>query len=177
VPAATGSTQSALPVVDIADMDRLRIYVHLGQDIAPFVHEGDPVKITVDARPGEKLDAKVTRISRALEPRTRTMLSEIDVDNPGHRLYPGTFVHVALGVNAPPTPVVPAEALISQGAGLFVATVQDRRIHLVKVQTGIDDGKKVQILSGLKGDEVVALNLASSVSDGAPVQPVEPKTR
>jgi hypothetical protein len=56
-----------------------------------------------------------------------------------------------------------------------VATVRDRRVHLVKVQTGIDDGKKVQIVAGLKGDEVVALNLSSAVSDGAPIQPVEPQ--
>jgi len=177
VPAATGSTQSALPVVDIADMNRLRIYVHLGQDIAPFIREGDPVKISFDARPGETIDANVTRISRALEPRTRTMLSEIDVENPGYRLYPGTFVHVALAIKTNPTPVVPAEALITQGAGLFVATVRDRRVHLVKVQTGIDDGKKVQIVAGLKGDEWVALNLSSAVSDGAPIQPVEPQAR
>jgi RND family efflux transporter MFP subunit len=177
VPAATGSTQSALPVVDIADMDQLRIYVYLGQDIAPFVREGDPAKISFDARPGETLHAKVTRISRALDPRTRTMLCEIDVDNPGHRLYPGIFVHVALTLEANPTPLVPAEALISLGTGLFVATVQDRKVHLVKVQTGIDDGRKVQILAGLRGDEWVALNLSSSVSDGAAVQPVEPKAR
>jgi len=177
VPAATGSTQSALPVVDIADMDRLRIYVYLGQDIAPFVREGDPVRISFDERPGEPMDAKVTRISRALDPRTRTMLCEVDVDNPNQRFYPGTFVHVALRVEAAPTPLVPAEALISRGAGMFVATVQDRKVHLVNVQTGIDDGRKVQILAGLKGDEWVALNLSSSVSDGASVQPVEPKAQ
>jgi len=177
VPAATGSTQSALPVVDIADMERLRIYVHLGQDIVPFVAEGDPAKISFDARPGERMDAKVTRISRALDPRTRTMLCEIDVDNPGHRLYPGTFVHVNLTVRGNSTPLVPVEALISQGAGLFVATVKDRKVHLVKVETGIDDGKKVQILAGLRGDEYVALSLSSSVSDGSSIQPIEPQSR
>jgi len=177
VPAATGSTQSALPVVDIADMDRLRIYVYLGQDIAPFVAEGDPAKISFHALPGEALEAKVTRISRALDPRTRTMLCEVDIDNPGHRLYPGTFVNVHLMIRGNSTPLVPVEALISQGAGLFVATVKDRKIQLVKVQTGIDDGKKVQILAGLRGDEWVALSLSSAVSDGSSIQPLEPQSR
>jgi RND family efflux transporter MFP subunit len=177
LPAATGSTQSAQPVLDIADIDRLRIYVHLGQDVAPFVKEGDPAKITFDARPGETMEAKVTRITRALDPRTRTMLSEIDVDNPDHRLYPGAFVQVALSMAASPTPLVPAEALISQSDGLFVATVRDKKVHMVKVQTGIDDGKKVQVLTGLKGDEWVALNLSSSVADGAAIQPVEPQPK
>jgi len=54
--------------------------------------------------------------------------------------------------------------------------VKDRKVHLVKVETGIDDGKKVQILAGLRGDETVALSLSSAVSDGSPIHPVEPQS-
>ncbi len=95
VPAATGSTQSAAPLVDIADLHRLRILVFVQQDAAPFIHAGDSVRIAVDQQPDLVLDAPVSRCAAALDPRSRTMLCEIWIDN-DHRLYPGTFVHVTL---------------------------------------------------------------------------------
>ncbi len=89
VPAATGSTQSALPLVDIADLRRLRITIFVQQDAAPFLHVGDPVTITVDQRPDLMIDAPVTRFAHALDTRSRIMLCEVWLDNT-HHLYPGT---------------------------------------------------------------------------------------
>jgi multidrug efflux pump subunit AcrA (membrane-fusion protein) len=74
------------------------------------------------------------------------------------------------------TPVVPGDALAWRGPDLFVAKLEpENRIRLVKVQPGEDDGRNVQILSGLKGGEQVVLNPSAELSDGDRVQPLVPK--
>src|SRR5262249_58057781 len=78
LPAATGATQSALPLVDIADMSRVRVTIYLGQLEAPLVKEGDPAAIVKDADPAHPIAATVTRLPRALDPRTRTMTVAIE---------------------------------------------------------------------------------------------------
>lgn len=170
LPAATGSTQSAQPVLEVSDMDKLRIYVYLGQADAASVRDGDAATVTADGAAGEPIQAQVTRISRALDPRTRTMLSEIDVDNRDARLYPGEFVHVKLVLSGRPHPRVPSQALIAHGDKLSVAVVKDGRAHLVPVTVGQDDGQTVEVLSGLSGGEQVAINAASQVAEGSPVR-------
>ncbi|MBU8898580.1 efflux RND transporter periplasmic adaptor subunit [Corallococcus sp. M34] len=172
LPAATGSTTSAQPVLDLADMDKLRIYVYLGQDDADSVHEGDAVTLSVDQRPGQTIEAKVTRMTRNLDARTRTMLCEVDIDNKDVGLYPGSFIHATLHLQARPYPMVPAEALFMRADKQFVAVVQDGRARVVPVVVGRHDGKVAQIVSGLQGGEVVALNAGSDVTDGGPVDAV-----
>jgi RND family efflux transporter MFP subunit len=173
LPAAINATQSAQPVLDIADMDRVRIYIYLGQDDAVWVKEGDPAVVTLDARPAEPIPTTVTRLSRSLDPRTRTMLCEFDLPNVPLKLYPGEFVHAALKLRAQPTAVVPSEALLAKGDKYFVAEIESGHVHLVQVQPGNDNGKIVQINSGLKGGEHVALNAAGELDEGMPVQVIE----
>ena len=172
VPAATGSTQSALPLVDIADLRRLRILVFVQQDAAPFVHAGDRVRIGVDQQPNLGLDAPINRCADALDPRTRSMLCEIWLDNT-HHLYPGLFVHVTLRLKAPSLPMVDSSAMLLHADKPAVAVVRDSRVHFVPVRVGLDDGKTVQIVEGLQGGEMVALALPSEIADGAVIQAVE----
>ncbi|MGZ3460641.1 MAG: efflux RND transporter periplasmic adaptor subunit, partial [Archangium sp.] len=122
--------------------------------------------------PGTSIQAKVTRMSHSLDARTRTMLCEVDIDNRELRLYPGSFVHATLHLQARPWPLVPAEALFSKGNQTFVAVVQDKKAHVVAVKVGQHDGRTAQILSGLQGGELVALNAGDEVTDGGPVDPV-----
>lgn len=177
VPAATGATQSALPLVDLANLKRVRVTVFVGQDVAPFVKQGDPATIVEDARPERRIQGTVSRMASALDPRSRTMLTEVWLDNTEYKLFPGTFVHVTLKLQVPPAPSVPAEALFARGEQLFVAVVKDQQLHFVQVEPGLNDGKNTQIRSGLKGGEQVALSLPSSLTDGARVQPVERKQK
>jgi membrane fusion protein (multidrug efflux system) len=172
VPAATGSTQSAAPLVDIADLRRLRILVFVQQDAAPFVHAGDPARIAFDQKPDLVLDAPVSRCADALDPRTRSMLCEIWLDNT-HRLYPGLFVHVTLRLKAPNLPVVDSSAMLLHADKPAVAVVRDSRVHFVTVRVGLDDGKTVQIVDGLHGGELVALALPAEIAEGALIQASE----
>jgi RND family efflux transporter MFP subunit len=176
IPAATGSTESALPLVEIADVRRLRVLVFVEQDAAAFVHAGDPVAIRVDQQPDVCIAAPVNRCANALDPRTRTMLCEIWLDNE-HRLYPGTFVHVTFQLAAPRTPIVDSGALVLRDQKPSVAVVRDARVHFVPVRPGLDDGKTVQIVDGLRPGERVVLAPPAELAENDVVQPVERERR
>ncbi len=169
LPAATGSTTSAQPLLEVAQLDRLRIALHLAQDDAARVRVGDAVQLQI-APDTPPVSAKVSRLSRSLDPRTRTMLCEIDLLHPPEGLYPGAFVDASLVLRGVQRPLVPTDALVGKGGQIFVPTVQGGRVHFNKVRLGVDDGTRVEVLEGLHGGELVALNLASDVPDDAPVR-------
>ncbi|HMC33832.1 MAG TPA: efflux RND transporter periplasmic adaptor subunit, partial [Myxococcales bacterium] len=169
LPAATGSTSSAQPLVEVAQLDRLRVALHLGQDDAARVRVGDKVQLqTSPDQPA--FEARISRISQSLDPRTRTMQCEIDLAQPPEGLYPGAFVQTRLPLHGPPRPLLPSEALLGQGGQLLVALVEDGKVHFQRVKLGVDDGAKVEVLDGLRGGEIVALNLGPEVPDGSPVR-------
>jgi membrane fusion protein (multidrug efflux system) len=170
IPAATGSTSSAQPVFEVTDMSRVRVYIYLGQSDAPFVREGGAVKLESDARPGEVIDATVTRITRELDPRTRTMLTEVDVDNARGWAYPGLFVHASMTLDTPAGLAVPADAVFLRGGQPVVAVIEGGHAHFRPIGAGDDDGRVVRVLSGLREGDLVALHVGDEVSDGAPVQ-------
>ena len=92
------------------------------------------------------------------------------------RLYPGSYVNAKIRFPGKRTPLVPGEALAWRGDALYVARLDaDSRVKLVRVQPGEDDGRHVQILSGLQGGEQVVLNPSAELSDGDRVQPLVPK--
>jgi RND family efflux transporter MFP subunit len=176
LPAATGSTSSAQPLLEIAQVDKLRVALQLGQDDAARVRVGDQVTMRVE--PDEPpIVAQISRLSQSLDPRTRTMLCEIDLPNPPEGLYPGAFVQTSITLRGSPRPLVPTDALITQSGQMFVATVQDGRVKFQKVRLGSDDGSTVEVLDGLHGGEYVALNLGTDVPDGSPVRAQEAQQR
>jgi RND family efflux transporter MFP subunit len=161
---------------DLADMRTMRVQVYVGQDVASEIKVGAPVSISVPDDPAHPIEAQVTRLAQGLDTRTRTMLVEADVPNEPVRLYPGSYVTVRLKFPGRRTPLVPGDALAWRGDGLFVASLDgDNRVKLLKVQPGDDDGRRVQILSGLQGGERVVVNPSAELSDGDRVQPEKPK--
>jgi RND family efflux transporter MFP subunit len=169
LPAATGSTSSAQPLLEIAQVDRLRLALQLGQDDASRVRTGDAVRLQL-APDQPAFQARISRIAQSLDPRTRTMLCEIDLAQPPRGLYPGAFVETTLALHGDPRPLVPTEALVGQSGQLFVALIEDSKVHFQHVKLGVDDGARVEVLDGLRGGELVALNLAPDVTDGSPVR-------
>ncbi|MGO9829550.1 MAG: efflux RND transporter periplasmic adaptor subunit [Myxococcaceae bacterium] len=170
VPSGTGNTSAVQPVVDLADIDLLRVQVYVGQSDAARLQVGDSVSLVTTSDPSHPIEAKVSRMAMGLDPRTRTMLVEADVDNRPPRLYPGQYVKTTLHLRGPRAPLVPGEALTWRGDRLFVAVVQNGQVHLQPVQTGDDSGRVVQILSGLQGGESVILNPSPELSEGDRVQ-------
>jgi multidrug efflux pump subunit AcrA (membrane-fusion protein) len=178
VPAATGTTQSALPIVDVVRIDTVRVFVYVGQDVAPFVSTGDPATIWQDELPTRRIPAAVKFVSGALDPRTRTMQVEIDLDNRPWHVLPGTFVHVELHVTQdPPSPFVPDEAILIRDGRTAVGRIDGDRVHFVPVDVGYNDGRRVRVLRGLSGGETVAVDLPVEVRESDVVQPVTQTSR
>jgi len=176
IQSATSGQTGALPIVTVANPDRLRVYVYLDQASASYVHVGDTAEVKLPERPGFSRKATVTRASGQLDVKTRTMLTEIDVENKDAAILPGSFVSVTLEYKVPSLVQMPVEGLIVKGDKTLAAVIDEgNKVHYRSVVVADDDGTTVRLVSGLKAGERVALNLGSSeVDDGAPVQPLEP---
>jgi membrane fusion protein, multidrug efflux system len=170
-----GSAQSgAVPIVSVAKGERLRVYVYLDQASAPFVRGGDVATIRVPERPGWSRKAQVTRSSGALSPRTRTMQTEVDIDNADGAILPGSYVDVELAVTVPSLLEMPAEALVLRGEKTQVALIDaEGHVRYRPVVVADDDGQTVRLVSGVVEGERVALNLGNEAEEGGAVQVVE----
>jgi RND family efflux transporter MFP subunit len=168
---AATSSQAALPLVRIADIDRVRVFVYLGQGDALRVHEGDPAEVWSDAHPEQHIQASVARFAKELDPRTRTMLTEIELDNRDAHLYPGAYMRVGLTLADIASIVVPADAIFFDAGKSKVALARDGKAHFVAVDMMETDGKNARLLPGTldEGDRVI-LHPSDEVSDGAPVR-------
>ncbi len=174
IQSAANAQSGAVPIVAIAKGDTLRVYVYLDQASASFVRIGDLATIRVPEKPGWSRQAQVTRSSGSLSPRTRTMQTEVDIENADGAILPGSYVDVELDVRVPALMEMPAEALVMRGEKTHVAVVDDdHHVHYRPVVVADDDGQVVRLISGVKEGDRVALNLGSDTSDGSPVQVVE----
>ena len=171
---AAGGQAGALPVLTVASTARLRVYVYLDQASAPFVKVGDAATVRVAERPGWSRSARVTRVSGELTPRTRTMLTEIDVDNGDGALLPGSFVDVEIKIGVPSLVQIPAEAVVVRDNQPFAAVVDNsHRVRLRPLHLADDDGDAARVLDGVSVGELVMLNPGQAVDDGELVQPVD----
>jgi membrane fusion protein, multidrug efflux system len=173
IQSAAASQTSALPLVEVSEISRLRIYVYVDQAHASLVRIGDTVTISDQANPSLKVAAHVTRTSGAIDPKTRTLLVEIDVDNPHNRILAGSFVQVELKVQTPRYVEVPSDALIIRGTQTFVAVVTlDNTIKFTQVAVAEQTGETARLFSGLDEGERVARSVGERVPEGGRVQPV-----
>jgi RND family efflux transporter MFP subunit len=175
---AANAQTGALPVVTISQLQTLRVYVYVDQRDAQLVNVGDRAELWLPDRPDLKVTAQVARRADELDPRTRTMLVEVDVDNRDNKFVPGSFVSVGLVLQAPRVIEVPVEALVIRAQGkTLVPVLTNETVKFRPVTIIDDDGTTARIASGLKVGELVALNLGENVPDGARVQPVMPNEK
>ncbi|HZI21606.1 MAG TPA: hypothetical protein VFD76_03795, partial [Gemmatimonadales bacterium] len=131
-------------------------------------------EVTVPDRPEVQISSRVSRVSGLLDPRTRTLLAEVDLENRDGAIVPGSYVSVKLAAKGRGYPELPAAALIVRGDTTLVAVVDSaNRVAFRRVAVARDDGANAQIARGVAPGERVALNVGESVADGARVQPVE----
>ena len=157
----------------MARTDILRVYVYVPQAYAAFVQEGSTAYLDFAEFPGEKIQGKVAHIAGAIDPATRTLQTEIQVDNKESRLFPGAFanVHLSLPLKKAPT-VVPVNTLLFRKEGLQVATVgmTNGIVHLKKVTIGQDFGTSLEVTSGVTKEDRIVVNPSDSLQDGAKVE-------
>ena len=174
---AANAQTGALPVVTVSQTDSLRVYVYLDQRDAGDVRNGAAATITDADRPELHVAARVSRFTGELDPNTRTLLAEIDVDNRRGAIVPNSFVGVSLAVVGHSYLEVPAEALVVRGTKDFVAVVTPaNRVTFREVHVADTDGVIVRLLDGVTEGDRVAINLGDSVPEGQRVQPVGDST-
>ena len=159
----------------IAAVNPLRVYINVPQFDSPEIRPGLRADLVLTEFPGRRFQGTIVRSSGAIDNSTRTLLTEVDVENSAHLLKPGGYVEVHLKLPSPVnTFTLPVNATIFKSAGLQVAIVKNgKTISLIPVTPGRDFGTEIEIVAGLKGDEWVVLNPSDSLSEGAVVRVAE----
>jgi RND family efflux transporter MFP subunit len=152
--------------------DVIRIQLYVPQDEAFGVAPGVQAVVHVPEIPNRSFPGTVTRIARALQPGSRTLLTEIDVPNPDGALSPGIYCIVDLHIpRKTPSFVVPADAIVFNENGLHVAVVDNGTVRLQRISIARDFGKEVEVQQGLKAGDRVVLNPMVDLTDGRKVSP------
>jgi RND family efflux transporter MFP subunit len=138
---------------------------------------GSKIDITFPEYPDRTFEGTLVRTADAIDPTSRTLLVEIDVDNRKGELLPGSLAQVHFKATAVQTFVIPVSAVIFRRQGTQVGTVDsDNVAHLIPVTIGHDDGATVQIVSGLKEGDRVIQDPPDSLIEGEKVNPQNPAT-
>jgi RND family efflux transporter MFP subunit len=166
----TADVATATPLFSMERTDTLRIQVYVPQSAYFGLVDGDRAKVTVPDLPGRSFEGHVARSARVLSDSTRTILTEVDVDNHDGALTAGLYCTVHFEVH-PTTPVVriPSTAVIFTKNGLQAAIVRDNRIKLVNLELEADDGAQVEVRQGLGQGDRVVLSPPVGATDGLAV--------
>jgi len=162
---------------EVAQVDALRVFVNVPQVYGPNVKVGLPVQVTVRGQLMQPVTGTVTRTANALDPGTRTLLTQVDIPNKSHRLLPGMFVNVSFKIGPSGTHWrVPATAVIFNAQGTRVAIVgAGNKLHFQDVAVGRDLGTSIDIQAGLHGNETIVSQPTVSLQEGQVVRPIESK--
>jgi RND family efflux transporter MFP subunit len=168
----TSGNGNAQSLFRLANTETLRVFVNVPQMYAPGIQPGQNVELVVREMPGQSFRGVVKRTARAIDPATRTLLTEVQVPNPLHRLLPGAYVQVRIEVKREHPPLlVPASALIFNASGTQIALVNpENRVHLQPVVVEGDFGTEVGLASGIRAQDRVIVHPGDSFSEGTLVQ-------
>jgi RND family efflux transporter MFP subunit len=167
----TADATSGTSMFSMVHSDVIRVWVYVPQDDAFGVSPGVEAVIRVPTMPNLTFRGKVTRIADALQPGTRTLLTEIDVPNPDGALQPGVYCTVELKIpRKSPALIVPASAVIFNQNGMQVAVAENGIVHLRKIAITTDFGTEVQVSEGVKDGDKVILQPPVNLADGDKVQ-------
>ena len=161
---------------DMAQVDTLRVFTSVPQAYAPYIKAGAKATVTLQEFPGEKFAGVVARTAEAIDPATRTLLTEVDVANKDGRLLPGSFgqVHFAVGANVQKL-TVPVNAMLFRAEGPRVAVVgPDHKMELRPLNIGRDYGTSLEVLGGLAVSDQIVINPPDSLENGQQVNVAQP---
>lgn len=169
----TNSNDSTLPIVRLSQSALLRLRLPVPEDDVKFIHQGDLFQVRVDAV-NRSFTGKVARFTRSVNFETRTMETEIDVDNKDLSIAPGMYANTMLQLATEHDVVtVPMEALVLVAPGQSAVYVldDDNRVHIRRVETGLEGQKLAEIAHGLSPGERVILGGQEKYQEGEQVSP------
>jgi RND family efflux transporter MFP subunit len=169
----TADATSGTSMFSLQHSDVIRVWVYVPQDDAFGVKPGVEAVVRVPAMPNLTFHGKVTRIADALQPGTRTLLTEVDIANPDGELQPGVYCTVELKIpRTAPALIVPASAVIFNQNGMQVAVVEDGVVRLRKITITTDYGTEVEVNEGVKEGDQVILQPPVNLADGDKVRTI-----
>ena len=169
------STAPRTDLFDIAQTRTLRVYVNVPEEYSQGIKPGQTeATVALAEFPGKRFPGKLERTSEAINATTRTLLVEVDLDNPGGNLFSGSYAEVHLDVPAQnSTYLLPVSALIFRSDKLQVGVVRNGTVAITDVTPGHDFGDQIEIVAGLKGDDQVVVNPPDSLISGQEVTIVQ----
>jgi RND family efflux transporter MFP subunit len=163
----TADAASATPLFSIDHNDVLRVQIYVPQEAFFGLRDGNAAEVTVPELPGRVFHGTVARNANALQQQTRTLLTEVDVDNADGTLTAGLYGVVHLKEPRPqPVVLVPSEAVIFDKDGLSAAVYENGEARLRHLDLEADDGARVEVRAGLKPGDQLILNPPIGLSDG-----------
>jgi RND family efflux transporter MFP subunit len=172
----SGSSSTAkTDLFHIAQTGTVRVYVNVPEEysrgIKPGATEAD---IVLAEFPGQKFPGKVVRTAEAINGTTRTLLTEIDLPNPGNALLTGSYAEVHLRIPSPnSTFLIPVSTLIFRSERLQAGVVRNGKVELADLTPGHDFGSEIEVVAGLKTDDQVVMNPPDSLVSGQQVNIVQ----
>src|SRR5712675_129013 len=169
---SSGSVKTDL--FHIAQPGVLRVYVNVPEEYSQGIKSGMTADLALAEFPGRTFQGKLIRTAEAINMTTRTLLIEVDVDNPTGTLLTGSYAEVHLKVpTQASTYLLPVNTLIFRSEGLQVGIVKDGNITLTTVTPGHDFGSQIEVVSGLNANDQVIINPPDSIVTGQKVQIVQ----
>ena len=168
--AGNGGTQQELFI--LSQTDPIRVYVSVPEMYSPSVRGGLGAFLELAQYPGRQFEGKVVRTAEAIDPNSRTLLTEVDVPNKNAQLFPGGYAQVHLQVKIAASRVqVPVNALLFRAEGLRAVVIDaNHKTHLRQLTIGRDYGTSLEVLQGLEPTDWIVLNPADSLDDGQQVR-------
>jgi RND family efflux transporter MFP subunit len=169
------NTAPRTDLFDIAQTRTLRVYVNVPEEYSQGIKPGQTeAEVALAEFPGKRFPGKLERTSEAINATTRTLLVEVDLDNPGGNLFSGSYAEVHLKIPAQnSTYLLPVSALIFRSEKLQVGVVRSGKVAVTDVTPGHDFGDQIEIVAGLKADDQVVLNPPDSLVSGQDVKIVQ----
>ncbi len=169
---AAGSGSAGTALFGMAQTDPLRVYVSVPQTNVPSIRADLPANLLVPEYPGRNFAGVVARFSGAIDPTTRTLLTEVDIPNPEGMLFAGMYGSVKFVLKDDSSPIIiPSDALLFQAVGPRVAIIdRDNKVHWKNVRVGRDFGTQMEILEGLEENAQVVVNPTDDLVDGLSVK-------
>jgi RND family efflux transporter MFP subunit len=162
---------SGTPLFTVAQVSTLRIYISVPESMASYTREGQPATVTFSEFSGQQFLGQVVRNARAIDPNSRTLLTEVDLPNNTEQLPPGAYAQVHLETNAPQALLLPANTLLFRGEGPAVGVVgPDNRVQIKRIAIGRDLGTELEVVGGISPTDRVIVNPSESLANGAAVQ-------
>lgn len=167
-----GSGTNGKELFRLAETNRLRVFVNVPEQYDRAARAGMKAALTLNEFPGRTFKGTIARNSNAIDTASRTLLVEVDVDNPSGELLPGAYVsvHLKLPQTGARAMTIPVNTMLFRSEGLRVAAIRNGRAELLPVQIGRDFGDNVEIVHGLSPSDQLIVNPPDSIVSGQQVR-------